>query len=131
MPAFDRLLECSAVHDRQTPRRKTMSKKLIVGLAIAGSLIAGGTALAADTATDSKSKPAASDKAKPAKEDKAKTDKSKAKSTAEATTPAGAGASADVNTIVVASQPVPDTKENRRAFPPLSALGRSTTPRGN
>lgn len=108
-----------------------MSKKLIVGLAVAGSLIAG-TGLAADTATDTKAKPSASTKAKPSG-DKAKSSEKSTKSTSEAATPAGGGAAAttDVETKIIASAPVPDTKENRAKFPPLSALGRSTTPRGN
>jgi hypothetical protein len=46
-------------------------------------------------------------------------------------TTAGADTSAVVATRVTAMEPVPDTKANRAKFPPLSATGRATTPRGN
>lgn len=46
-------------------------------------------------------------------------------------TTAGADASAVVATRVVTMEPIPDTKENRAKFRPLSNAGRATTPRGN
>src|SRR5690606_26129943 len=35
------------------------------------------------------------------------------------------------NPRVITNGPVPDTPENRAAFPPLSQTGRNTTPKGN
>ena len=54
---------------------------------------------------------------------------------ATAATGAGGNASATVGAngvVTVASQPVPDTPENRKAFgQPLSRAGRRTAPKGN
>ena len=54
---------------------------------------------------------------------------------AAAPTGAEANAAATVNSngvVTVASQPVPDTPENRKAFgKPLSRAGRHTAPKGN
>ena len=47
--------------------------------------------------------------------------------------PDNASATVDSNgVVVVASQPVPDTRENRKAFgQPLSRAGKRTAPKGN
>jgi len=62
-------------------------------------------------------------------------DNAQAPADASAAAGAAGNASATVGAngvITIASQPVPDTKENRKAFgQPLSRAGRRTAPKGN
>jgi hypothetical protein len=73
--------------------------------------------------------------AQPMPQSSAPADNSQAPADAGAPTGGAANASATVNAngvVTIASQPVPDTPENRAAFgKPLSRAGRRTAPKGN